>query len=71
VNVTVAVSVIALPLTVPLIVAVTFVVDEEDVRMALYVPLPLSKTELKEPAVVESVTVAPPVVSGVPAASRS
>ena len=34
-------------------------------------PFPLSVTPLREPAVVESVTVAPPVVSGVPDASRS
>jgi hypothetical protein len=71
VNVTVASSVIALPLTVPLIVAVTLVGDEEEVRVAVYVPLPLSISELSDPAVVESWTSAPPVVSGVPAASRS
>jgi len=67
VNVTVASSVIALPFNVPVIVAVPATVDE--VKVAVYVPLLLSVTEPSEPEVVESATVAPPLVTLFPFAS--
>jgi len=67
VNVTVASSVIALPFSVPVIVAVPATVD--DVKVAVYVPLLLSVTEPSVPDVVESATVAPPLVKLFPLAS--
>jgi hypothetical protein len=67
VNVIVASSVIALPFNVPVIVAVPATVD--DVKVAEYVPLLLSVTEPGVPEVVESATVAPPVVKLFPNAS--
>ncbi len=59
VNVTVALSVMELPFSVPVIVAVPVTVDE--VNVAVYVPLLLSVTEPSVPDVVESATVSPPV----------
>lgn len=69
VNVTVAVSEIAAPPTVPRTVAVAG--DDGAVNSALYVPLPASVTGPRVPAVVVSATTAPPDVRGLPAASRS
>jgi hypothetical protein len=64
VNSTVAVSVIATPLSVPVTVAVPAVVD--DVNVAEYVPLPLSVTALSSPASVASATASPPTVRLLP-----
>jgi hypothetical protein len=60
VKVTVALSAIDAPFSVPVIVAVPAVV--EDVSVAVYVPFPLSVTAERLPAVVASATVAPPLV---------
>lgn len=64
---TVSVSVMAAAFSVPVIVAVP--TEEEEVRVAVYVPLLLSVTEDSVPNVVDSVTVAPPVIRLFPLAS--
>jgi hypothetical protein len=66
-NVTVSVSVIANELSVPLIVAVPTVVAE--VSVAVYVPEPAYETAPKDPAVVDSATVAALLVTAFPSAS--
>ena len=66
-NATVSSSVIDVPPTVPVITELPAVVDE--VRVAVYVPLPLSVTEESVPNVLLKVTVAPPVVRLLPLTS--
>jgi hypothetical protein len=66
---TVSLSVIVTPPTVPVIVEVPVVVEE--VRVAVYVPLLLSVIAEREPSVLLNVTVAPPVVRLLPFASLS
>lgn len=63
----VALSVMADPFKVPVIVAVP--VTTPDVTVAVYVPLLLSVTELTVPVVVDKAIVAPPVVRLFPFAS--
>jgi len=53
--------------TVPVMVEFPAVVEE--VKVAVYVPFPLSVTVLRVPAVAANVTVAPPVVTLLPLAS--
>jgi hypothetical protein len=66
---TVSLSVIVSPPTVPVIVDVPVVVEE--VSVAVYVPLLLSVIAEREPSVLLNVTVAPPVVRLLPFASLS
>ena len=68
-NCTCALSEIAKDSVVPVIVAV--VTLAEDVSVAVYVPLLLSVTDDRVPAVVASVTVLPPVVRLLPLTSFS
>jgi hypothetical protein len=56
---------------VPVIVAVLVVVDDGEVRVAVYVPSPLFVTAPRFPPVVFSATSAPPDVRLLPSASRS
>ena len=64
VNATISLSVIGFPSIVPVIVALPAVTD--DVKVAVYVPSPLSVTEDNVPEVVDNKTIAPPVVKLVP-----
>ena len=64
VNSTMALSVMAAVFTLPVMVAVPIAVGA--VRVALYVPLPLSVTGLNVPAVVVNTTASPPLVRFMP-----